>query len=205
MAGPLLLFGGTFDPPHNAHLLMAACARRELGTDEVVFMPAGDPWMKSAAGLITTPARTRLLLLRRAIDGHAGFRTDDRELRRRGPSYTVDTLEELAAAGHRDIVLVLGSDAVADMHRWHRADRVLELARAVIAPKPPAASRRLTAELAPPGWQERLAARSMALTTMPPLAISSTIVRQRVAAGLPITGLVPRPVERAIERRGLYR
>jgi nicotinate-nucleotide adenylyltransferase len=132
------------------------------------------------------------------------FAVDGREVRRRGPTYTADTLAELRAEGHGDLVLLLGTDALADLPNWHEPRRLLELARIAVAAKPGAApfARALAAvEGVAPGARERV----VPLRTVPPLDVSSTLIRARVRAGLPIGYLVPRPVERYIAHHGLYR
>ncbi|MGE0571746.1 MAG: nicotinate-nucleotide adenylyltransferase [Dehalococcoidia bacterium] len=207
----MLLLGGTFDPPHLGHLLLAECARVELGEGRVVFMPAGDPWRKTLPGAVAaavparqvTPARQRLAMLRLAVRGNAAFAVDDREVRRKGPTYTSDTLAELQAEGETDVTLLLGSDAVADMRYWHEPGRILELARvaAVVKPggMPVAEAVRALAGVVPGA-----AGRVVEVGSMPPLAISSTLIRERVAAGLPVRYLVPDAVEQYIRTRGLY-
>jgi nicotinate-nucleotide adenylyltransferase len=214
---PLLLLGGTFDPPHIGHLVLAECARQQFGADVVVFLPAGQPYRKSS--LEVTPAVDRLVMTRLAVDGNDAFVVDDREVRRRGPTYTVDTLEELRAEGQAHIILVLGEDAIADMPNWKQPDRIRALATIAMAPKPsmPGDAAQLagvTLEM-PRGGEDpaRLAliahGRPRELhggpfVAMPPLAISSTLMRQRVRAGEPIRYLVPDGVERYIRDRGLY-
>ncbi|MFN0093797.1 MAG: nicotinate-nucleotide adenylyltransferase [Dehalococcoidia bacterium] len=183
----LLVFGGTFDPPHFGHLLFAECARQQFEASHVSFVVAGDPWRKH--GLAVTPAPLRLEMVRLAVRGNPAFVVDAREVLRAGPSYTVDTLSELRAAGHADIVLLLGSDALADLPNWKEPERIRELARLAIAPKPGAPP--------PPEGVDAVA--------MPPLAISSTLVRGRVRDGLPVRYLLPDSVASFIAARGLYR
>lgn len=200
---PLLLLGGTFDPPHIGHLLLAECARTELGALRVVFLPAGDPYRKTdpqrAAGTPRTVTRAehRVAMLRLALRGDRTAAIDDRETRRDGPTFTVDTLRALHDKGHPDIVLILGSDALADLPNWHDPEGIAALCRLAVATN--------TTPTTPPALPPAIAARVVPLTSMPPLAISSTLVRQRVAAGLPIHYLVPEPVERYIRQHALYR
>jgi nicotinate-nucleotide adenylyltransferase len=212
------LLGGTFDPPHIAHLLLAECARHQLGLQRVLFLPAGDPWRKTGTSdeqratsgeragrdssllpppsspRVVTPAEHRLEMTRLAIAGNDAFVLDDREVRRAGPSYTVDTLEELHAEGHTNLVLVLGSDALADMPNWKSPDRISALAHLAVAPKGGAEE--------PPS--QLVARYSVLEIAMPNIAISSTLIRQRAAAGLPIRYLVPEPVFAYIEAHRLY-
>jgi len=135
-------------------------------------------------------------MVRLAIEGNPHFALDDRETRRPGPSYTVDTLEELHAHGHANLVLILGSDALADMPNWKSPDRIHALARLAVAP----AAGRSGSE--PPIGNRQS---SIVNVEMPPLAISSTLIRARAADGLPIRYLVPEPVFAYIEAHGLYR
>jgi nicotinate-nucleotide adenylyltransferase len=214
----LVVFGGTFDPPHYAHLLLAECARAELGGSRVVFLPAGDPYHKHAAAPADhepTAAEHRLAMLRLAVADNDRFVVDDRELRREGPSYTVDTLSEIAAEGNPDLTLVIGSDSLGDFPFWKEPQRILALARIAIATKPselgdggaPAFRARRTPDSpgAPADLVSRLTKQSFQLRTMPQVAISSTIIRARVRDRLPIRYLVPDAVESYIREHRLYR
>jgi nicotinate-nucleotide adenylyltransferase len=213
----MLILGGTFDPPHIGHLVLAEAAREELGAAQVVLMPAGEPWRKRADLTVArsgpSPANVRLAMTRLAahdanrraqLAGPPRLVVDEREVRRAGPTYTAETLAQLVKEGNVDLVLLLGSDALADMPRWHEPQRIFELARVAVAPKPggvPVESARRAVARAVPG----AAGRIVELATVPPLALSSTLIRERVAAGLSIRYLVPGPVERYIQQRGLYR
>ncbi len=179
--------GGTFDPPHFGHLLLAECARHQFDAAQVAFLVAGEPWRKRDRAV--TPAELRLAMTRLAVQANPAFIVDDREVARTGPTYTVETLADLRAAGHDDIVLVLGADALADLPNWREPDRIRRLARLAVAPKPGAP---------PPGT-------GVEAIEMPPLAISSTMVRERVKAGLPIRYLVPDAVAAFIAEHRLYR
>lgn len=213
----MLILGGTFDPPHIGHLVLAEAAREELGAARVVLMPAGEPWRKqaepAAARSAPSPANVRLAMTRLAahdanrrahLAGPPRLVVDDREVRRAGPTYTAETLAQLAKEGNEDLVLLLGSDALADMPRWHKPQRIFELARVAVASKPgsvPVEVATRSVARAVPG----AAGRMVELATVPPLTISSTLIRGRVAAGLSIRYLVPGSVERYIQQRGLYR
>ena len=131
------ILGGTFDPVHNGHLVKAGEALERLELDRVLFMVAGDPWMKRETGQTVSPAHHRLEMVRLAVAGDPAFVTDDREVRRPGPTYTVDTLDELAAGHHgADLFLLLGSDTLASLRDWHMPRRVLELAQVVVLDRP---------------------------------------------------------------------
>jgi nicotinate-nucleotide adenylyltransferase len=188
------LLGGTFDPPHLGHLLLAEAAREALALDRVVFVPARMPPHKR--GRRVTPPATRLALLRAALRG-SGFAVSTVELDRPGPSYTVDTLERIAARGvPAELFLLVGADSLADLPTWREPERILSLARLAVAARPGAA--------APPRLARRFARRIVALGN-PAVAIASSDLRARVAAGRSIRYLVPPSVERAIARLGLYR
>ncbi|HEV8479485.1 MAG TPA: nicotinate-nucleotide adenylyltransferase [Candidatus Eisenbacteria bacterium] len=187
------ILGGTFDPPHLAHLAAAEAARQDLDLDEVWFVPAGAPPHKRARRV--SPKRVRLALLRAALAGTRGFRTRVDEVERRGTSYTVDTLERLNGA-HPDVEwwLVIGTDMLADLPNWRRPERVLELAGVAAVPRPGFAAR----------WPRRLRRRRFRVVDMPELSISSTDLRARARRGASIRYLVPLGVERLIRRRKLY-
>ncbi len=201
MAEPLVLVGGTFDPPHLGHLVLAECARVQLGARFAIFLPAGDPWRKtgSAPGpqRLTerdiTPGMHRLEMTRLATRDNSAFRVDDREIRRPGPTYTADTLEELHREGHTNLVLVIGTDALKDLANWKSPERIRELAQLAIAVKPGAEDAEIPAD------------QSIERVDMPRLAISSTEIRARVAAGKTIRYLVPGAVEAYIAEHHFYR
>lgn len=202
---PLLIVGGTFDPPHLGHLVLAECARAQFGAPSVLFLPAGDPYRK--AGRDVSSAPHRLAMTRLAVQDNPAFAVDDREVRRAGPSYTVDTLRELHAEGHSTIILALGTDAIADMPNWKEPERIVELATIAVAPKPPTVpGYEAPGAVAPASWPASHAEvpGNWEYIQMPPLALSSTLIRERVAANLPIRYLVPAAVERYIRDLGLY-
>jgi nicotinate-nucleotide adenylyltransferase len=184
------VLGGTFDPVHVAHLVAAADTRAALGLDRVLLVVAGDPWQKR--GSVVASASDRLDLARLAVADVDGVEASDVEVRRDGASVTADTLEELTAPG-RELFLVLGADAVANMGTWRRLDDTRHLATIVVV------ERQGDVHASPPGtgWRvERV--------TLPRLDVSSSDIRRRLAHGLPVDGLVPAPVLREIRARGLY-
>jgi nicotinate-nucleotide adenylyltransferase len=196
---PIAILGGTFDPPHVGHLVLGECVAAQFGCERVLFIPAGDPYRKTGtdtpenrrAGVAprsVTPGAGRLEMTRLAIAGNERFSVDAREVRRSGPSYTVETLRELRAEGVRDLILVLGSDALADLPNWREPGEIRGLARIVVAEKTPGADT---------GGFERV--------DMPLIVLSSTAIRERVARGLPIRYLVTEAVERYVQEHGLYR
>lgn len=196
---PIAIFGGTFDPPHIGHLVLGECVAEQFACERVLFVPTGDPYRKTGtdtpenrrapvAGRTVTSADLRLEMARLAVEGNPRFIADAREVARPGPTYTVDTLRELHAEGQAEIVLVLGTDAIAEMPKWREPGEIQRLARIVAAPKTPGADAG--------GFQP---------VDMPFLAVSSTLIRSRVAAGTSIRYLVPEPVRQLIAKHRLYK
>jgi nicotinate-nucleotide adenylyltransferase len=192
------ILGGTFNPPHLGHLVCAQEAYRELELHRVMLIPASIPPHKPVED--EPGAEHRLELCRLAITDDERFEVSDLELRRDGPSYTVDTLELLnAEAPDTELFLILGGDIAAGLPGWHRVGRVLELATPAIA------KRRGTGHSAVVQALARLRGGDQArFFEMPRMGISSTMIRRRVAAGQPIRYLVPDPVVEYIERHQLY-
>ncbi len=185
------MFGGTFDPPHVAHVVLAAAAIEQLALDILVVTPAGVPWQKVGSRQIS-PGATRLEMTQLAFAGVGGVEVSDIELRREGNSYTVDTLEALAAPD-TDLFLLLGTDAAGGLDTWERYQDIAALATIAVFP------RRGHESAAPPdefAWQ---------LLELPGLEVSSTDIRNRVSNARPIVGLVPEAVRSIVEREHLYR
>jgi nicotinate-nucleotide adenylyltransferase len=184
------VFGGTFDPVHVGHVVVATETRSQLGLDCVQLVVAGDPWQKR--GRVVAAASDRLALAETAVDGIDGVEASAIEIERGEASVTADTLEALARPG-RELFLVLGADAVANMPTWRRLDETRELATVVVVER----AGDIHSEPPGPGWRvERVA--------IPRLDISSTELRERMREGRPVDGLVPAAVVREIRRRGLY-
>ena len=184
------MLGGTFDPVHVGHVVAAVDARAALALDRVLLVVAGDPWQKR--GNVAASAADRLALVEAAVEDVDGLEACAIEVEREGPSVTADTLEALAAPG-RELFLLLGADAVANMSTWKRLDHTRDLAVVVVVER----AGDIHAEPPGPGWRfERLA--------IPRLDISSTGIRERLVSGLPIDGMVPPAVVRTIAARGLY-
>jgi nicotinate-nucleotide adenylyltransferase len=187
------LFGGTFDPPHNAHLALARHARDELALDELRWIPAGDPWQKRDRAV--TPAAHRAAMVALAIAGEPRCLLDTREIARQGPSYSVVTAQELQAEHPgAALFLVIGADQLAGLHSWHRVDELMALVTLAVAGRPGSAG-------AP---DARIAAATRRAVALPPMDVSSTGIRARVAARLPIVSLVPPAVAGYIARHHLY-
>ena len=187
------LFGGSFDPVHSAHVALAQAALTELPLDEVRWIPAGQPWQKERS---ITPAVHREAMVALAIAHEPRFVLDRTELQRSGPSYTLDTVRDLARAEPgTEWVLIIGQDQYTGLHTWRDWQALLGLVVLAVAnrPGPP---RQPHAEV------QRFAHR---MVPLPMLDISSTDIRQRVATGASISHLVPPTVARYIESHGLYR
>ena len=194
------ILGGTFDPVHMGHLAVAKEARSSLGLEEVLFVPAGRPWLKEEAG-VQEPGH-RLDMLRLALRGLTGFRISTIELDRPGPTYTVDTLAELRRRSPSDeLFFIIGADNLAQLPRWREPDRIISLCRLVVAPRagcPMPDIVRL--EAAVPGLKKRLV-----MLDKPVIDISASMIRERVCLGLSIKNLVPEAVAGYIKENGLYR
>lgn len=192
------ILGGTFNPPHLGHLVAAQEAYRELALDQVILIPAGSPPHKPVED--EPGAEHRLELCRLAAGDDERFSVSDLELRREGPSYTVDTLDVLRTQSPSDdLFLILGADIAAGLPRWREPERVLELATVAIA------KRRGTAKAAVVEALGRLHGGERArFFQMPRIGISSTMVRRRVRAGQPIRYFVPDGVMHYIDTHGLY-
>lgn len=191
------LFGGTFDPPHIGHLMMAEVARETLGVREVVFIPAAAPPHKLTADI--APLADRIDMVEEAIEHFPVFVLSTVEARRAGPSYTIDTVRIFAQSGQQPLFLLLGADMLEDLSNWREADELSRLVTVVAAPRPGRDLNALTAEYT------RRYERSPIALEMPELDIASSWIRRRVAAGLRVDPLLPSGVWRIIEQRGLYR
>lgn len=191
------IYGGTFDPVHLAHLVLAEQCLEQLPLDEVWFVPAAIPPHKTHVPI--TPANDRCAMLEYALAGHAQFRLETIELERQGPSYTVDTLEALTRL-HPDHrwSLLLGADSVREFETWRTPERILELAQIV------AVNRGGDPPIDLEAFQSRFGVVPREVE-IPSLNISASDLRRRVAAGRSVRFLVPRAVEVYIAERGLYR
>ena len=188
------LFGGSFDPVHNAHLALARSALDALALDEVRWIPAGQPWQKSRA---LTDAAHRQAMVALAIEGEPRFVLDPIELQRPGPSYMLDTVVELQAAQpDAQWFLIIGQDQQAGLPTWHGAEELARRVTLAVAQRPGA-----------PGDVQALQLANTVVHTvpLPPMALSSTDVRKCCAAGQFIDRLVPQKVARYIGQHGLYR
>lgn len=193
------VLGGAFNPPHIGHLVLAQEAIWELGLDQLILVPTGEAPHKR---IDPEPGpQLRLEMAEAAVAEFDGVRVSDLEVARDGPSYAYRTLELLAdELPGSQLTFVMGADVAAGLGRWRHPERVLELARVAVAARPGVDSLRIDRVLGDLGAES--AARSV---EMPEIGVSSTMVRERVAAGRPIRWLVPEAVAGLIATRGLYR
>jgi nicotinate-nucleotide adenylyltransferase len=194
------VLGGTFDPPHIGHLMLAEEARLALSLGRVLFVPAGDPWRK--VGRELSPPEHRLAMVRLAVGADPNYAVSTLEIEREGPSYTVETLtalhEQLPADS--ELFFIVGQDSLADLPNWRQPQRIISLARLAVAARAAWESAQADAlEKEVPGISQRLV-----WLDMPRIDISSTAVRERVRQGQSIRYWVPPPVEEYIRQHGLY-
>jgi nicotinate-nucleotide adenylyltransferase len=188
------LYGGTFDPIHIGHLRAAETAREEMGLDLVAFLPSAVPPHRAAP---LTPADDRLAMARLATGPHPSFEAWDTELRRPGPSYTVQTVEALLAERPADaFVLVVGADTWPEMASWREPQRLLRLVEVAVVDRP----RHAAVDPVAPFPD----ARGVRRVEGPVLPISASAVRERARQGKSVRFLVPDEVAEYIARRGLY-
>lgn len=204
MACTVGLLGGSFDPIHIGHLLIARFVAEALSMQEVVFLPSAHPPHKSPADLVGID--DRLAMVRAAIKGEPLFSVDDWDARQRGPTFTIHTVEHFKSVRPADTALcwIVGSDSLAELHTWKDVARLIESCRIVTVRRPGADSPDLASlrALAPPVAVDRL---TRDIVETPRIDISSTDIRQRVQAGRSIRYLVPDCVREHILSRGLYR
>jgi nicotinate-nucleotide adenylyltransferase len=195
------ILGGTFDPPHVGHLWLATLAVDAIGLDRVLFMPAAQPPHKQ--GEAVTSASDRLLMTRLAIAGDEAFELTLIEMERSGPSYTIDSVVELRRlyGEEAELFLLMAADSLAQIDAWRQPDELLERIEWVVGPRPGAALPDRSS------LEDRFGERASRIHLLdgPSLDVSSTAIRERVAAGHAIRYLVPRGVEELIVDRGLYR
>jgi nicotinate-nucleotide adenylyltransferase len=194
------VLGGTFDPIHMGHLIIAEATRIQLDLGEVLFVPAGEPWLK--ANNYISPAAHRVQMVRLAIADKAYFKLSTMEVERAGPSYTVDTIAELKgqfAAGDK-LFFILGWDNLAQLPQWREPVRLVKMCHLVAVPRVGYPAPDLsTLEAAIPGLSQRTI-----LLETPRIDISASQIRDWAAQGLSIHNLVPELVEKYIKQHGLY-
>ncbi len=207
---PIGVFGGTFDPVHYGHLRLAEEMAESIKLDRVLFIPAGQPPHRSAP---RTAATHRFEMVRRAIDGNPRFVADVREVTSPRPSYTVDTLTALRAelGDDQPLWLLLGADAFLDLPSWHEWRRLFDLAHIAVAQRPgaplmlsDAMPEPLKGEVLPRLVASGLAAGTVRLCAMTPLAISATAIRDTLARQGSVRYLLPDAVLDYIHEQKLY-
>jgi nicotinate-nucleotide adenylyltransferase len=192
------LLGGSFNPPHLAHLALARQARDELRLDEVRLLPAGQPWQKLAAGQGPIEGRHRVAMLGLLTRAEPGLVIDERELHRHGPSYSIDTVREIGAENPgAQLFFVIGQDQYARLHTWRDWQALLSLVTLAVAgragetPRPPA--------------EVAAVPHRIEILALPPMAVASTDIRARAARGEDLSLLVGPAVAAYIDQNALYR
>ena len=188
------IFGGTFNPPHLGHLIIAEYVRERLGLAKVVFVPSAIPPHKQELEILD--AHHRMEMLQFAVEGNSSFEVSDVEIRRGGISFTVDTLEEFKKRfPGEELYLLIGMDNFAEFQEWRSPERILSLAALVVMTRP-------NTDLTHVEANDR---EQIRMCVVPEIAISSSDIRRRVKEGKSIRYLVPAPVEAYIIRHHLYR
>jgi nicotinate-nucleotide adenylyltransferase len=190
--------GGTFDPIHHGHLVAASEVQAWFDLDEVVFVPTGNPWQKAGkAGRDVSPAEHRYLMTVIATAANPRFRVSRVDIDRNGPTYTIDTLRDLAAAmPDADLYFITGADALTNIFTWRDVDELFALAHFVGCTRP--------GYDMGPGTLENIPADRVTIVEIPALAISSTDCRERTHRGEPIWYLVPDGVVQYVAKHQLY-
>lgn len=216
------LLGGTFNPIHRCHLILARTVLRRLDLDQILFIPTGDPPHKAKEDL--APASHRLDMVRLAIEGEAGLSVTDLETRRPGVSYSIETVTSLQASEGptTSLYFIIGLDAFLELGSWRRAEDLLQSCHFIVVSRPGARFVQLAAmpPLLPRLDPTLLAAfdrgaidcatlalsgdRTLSLLSMAPCIVSASMIRRHVREGASLAGLLPPPVERYIIHHDLY-
>ena len=197
------ILGGTFDPPHLGHLLIAETARVALDLDTVMFLPAGEPWLKS--GQRITPAAHRLKMVQLAVADNPDFCVSDREIRRKGATYTVDTLRELRCdfAPDTQLYFIVGSDVLAQFHRWKEPEAILNLCRLAVIERPGGPVEGIAALRE--NFSDALDAGAVVSVAGPRVDFSASELRRVLACGQSTRYQIPDVVAAYIDEHRLYR
>ena len=194
------VLGGTFDPIHKGHIIVAEGTRAQLNLTEVLFVPAGQPWLKEDRPILA--AEHRLQMVRLAIANQPYCKLSTMEIDRAGPSYTVDTITELQSqldVGD-ELFFILGWDNLAQLPQWREPSRLIKMCHLVAVPRPGYLFPDLNSlEASIPGLSQRLM-----VLNKPNIDIDATEIRNQVAKGLSIRHLVPEPVDEYIRQKNLY-
>jgi len=194
------VLGGTFDPIHMGHLIIAEEAKVRLNLAEILFVPAGLPWLRMNSPILAVEHRVQMVRL--AIGDKPYFKLSTIEIERGGPSYTVDTIAELEGqlGAGSELFFILGWDNLAELSKWREPSRLIKLCYLVAVPRVGYSLPDLNSlEAAIPGLAQRVT-----MLDTPLIDISASEIRNRVAQGLSIEHLVPEPVDRYIREQGLY-
>ena len=196
------ILGGTFDPPHLGHLLIAETARVALDLESVMFLPAGEPWLKS--GQRVTPAAHRLAMVQLAVADNPDFCVSDCEIRRSGATYTVDTLRQLRCgfSPGTELYFIVGSDVLDQFHRWKEPEAILDLCRLAVIERPggPAEGIGALADRFP----DAVASGAVVAVAGPRVDFSASELRRVLAAGQSTRYQIPDAVAGYIAEHGLY-
>ena len=192
------VLGGTFDPIHRGHLHLADAAAAALQLDRLLLIPAGDPWRKQGTGV--TPALHRYAMTAAAVaERGGGLEVSDIELRRDGPTYTLDTIIQLRAAGAQQLWWIMAADALADLPNWHQPGQIVTKSRLGVARRPGTEISGAELDRLLPGL-----ARWVDWVPMEPVDLSSTELRRRLREGGAARGDIPRAALDYIRANGLY-
>jgi nicotinate-nucleotide adenylyltransferase len=188
----ITVFGGTFDPPHVGHLIVASDVCDLLGVERVLFVPAALPPHK--LNEVCTPAGSRLRMVELAVADDRRFETSDMEISRGGPSFTIDTVRELKADGYEEVFVLVGADGLHEIRTWKDYRALLTEARVVAVSRPGFDFKSIKY----PDFE------AISYLNVTPIGVSSTMIRERVAEGRSVRYLVPERVEEFIYKEGLY-
>ena len=194
------VLGGTFDPIHNGHLAVADEVRSRLGLSVILFIPAGQPWLKAES--LVTAAEHRVAMIRLAIADRDCCRVFMIDIEREGPTYTLDTLAELwkRLGADDEVYFIMGWGSLSELPAWREPQRIIRMCTLVVVPRPGYPQPDVKElEKSVPGISEKVI-----ILDKPEIDISSSDIRERVARGQSISGLVPKAVEGYIRERGLY-
>jgi nicotinate-nucleotide adenylyltransferase len=195
-----VVFGGSFDPVHIGHIVIARDVREKLGAERVLFVPAYQAPLKEGH---RASAEDRLNMLRLALEGEEGFSVEDYELRRKGVSYTVHTLEYLRKKLGEKPYLLLGADSVLKFHLWKEPERILELANLIVVDR--GGKLKEVKEYLSEKFPQLSEGDNLITLSVRRIDLSATEIRERLRKGKSIYCLVPDRVRRYIEERSLYR
>lgn len=204
MAQRIIIFGGTFDPIHNGHLITARCVAEAVGSGSVLFVPAAANPLKAYA---PESPEHRLAMLQAATSNDDLFAIDDFELYRAPPSFTIDTVRHFRGKGVKNLAMIIGADMLCDLPQWREIDELLDIARLLIASRPPESPddlRKSINALAGKLSKKQIASLKESVIATPMTDISSTEIRRRVAAGESVRGMTPLAVQEYIMEYGLY-